>query len=54
MDVSSGRLSVSFELASVLVRFSHVARFIVNAMISTRLRREREKKERELLARAPL
>jgi hypothetical protein len=29
-DLSSGRLSVSFEIALVLVRFDHVARFIVN------------------------
>jgi hypothetical protein len=35
------------------MRFDHVARFIVNAMISTRLRSRKRKKERELLARAP-
>lgn len=43
------RLS-SFELARVLVCFDDA--FIVNAMILTRLRRRKRKKERELLGRA--
>jgi len=51
--VTNGPAFWCFELARVLVRFDHVARFIVNAMILTRLRsRKRKKKERELLARA--
>jgi hypothetical protein len=36
-----------FEIASVLVRLDPVARFIVNAMISTQLRSRNRKKERE-------
>jgi len=42
-----------FEIARVLVRFDHIASFIVNTMVSTRLRSRKRKTERELLARAP-
>jgi len=45
MEVTAS--SPLFETALVLVRFDHVARLVVNAMISTRLRSRKRKKERE-------
>jgi len=41
-----------FEIAPVLVRFDHIARFIVTRWSQRGCAAEREKTERELLARA--